>query len=73
MFNPAYPFTKDVLEATVKKGCVYFVRNTYDKVFDHFHENIKGYYLITHYNDLAKATAHYNSTSNDSRRFENFG
>ncbi|HEX8277590.1 MAG TPA: hypothetical protein VF540_02815, partial [Segetibacter sp.] len=68
-----YPFTKDVLEATVKKGCVHFVRNTYDKVFDHFNENIKGYYLITHYNDLAKATAHYNSTSNDSRRFENFG
>lgn len=69
MFNPTYPFTKDVLDATVKRGCLYFVRNTYQRLFDHFHEGIKGYFLITHYSDSGKANAHYNSIPNDGNRF----
>ncbi|WP_018611559.1 hypothetical protein [Segetibacter koreensis] len=69
MFNPTYPFTKEVLEATVKGGSFYFVRNSYHRSFDHFHENIKGYFIITHYNDEAKAYAHFNSIPNDGNRF----
>jgi hypothetical protein len=69
MFNPVYPFTKEVLEATVKRGCLYFVRNTYSLAFDHFQENIKGYFMISHYNDEAKAKAHYNSLTGDTYRF----
>ena len=69
MFNPVYPFTAQVLEATINRGCLYFVRNTWPQGFDHFNENIKGNYILTHYNDLAKATAHYNSIANDSSRF----
>lgn len=69
MFNPVYPFTKEVLYANVKRGCTYFVRNTYKRAFDHFDENIKGYFIFTHYNDHSKALAHYNSISNDAARF----
>ena len=47
MYNPTYPFTKEVLEASVKAGSKYFVRNSYKRIFDHFDENTKGYYLIS--------------------------
>ena len=69
MFNPTYPFTKKVLEATVKGGSIYFVRNTYNQPFDHFNDSIKGYFIITNYKDISKAEAHYNSISKDSNRF----
>jgi hypothetical protein len=68
MFNPLYPFTKDVLETTVARGCYYFVRNNYPPAFDHFQDHIKGYFLFTHYNDLSKAEAHFNSITQDPYR-----
>lgn len=69
MFNPVYPFTMEVLQKTVARGCTWFVRNTWPAGFDHFSEDIKGTFIITHYNDKAKALAHYNSISNDPYRF----
>lgn len=69
MFNPVYPFTQEVLKATVDRGCLYFVRNAWPNAFDHFNENIKGTFIITHYNDKGKALAHFNSISNDPYRF----
>src|SRR5215217_6857148 len=69
MFNPTYPFTKEVLEASVEGGCLYFVRNTYHRLFDHVDENIRGYFLITHYKDYEKANAHLNSIPEDGYRF----
>lgn len=69
MFNPLYPFTKQVLDETVKKGCIWFVRNTFNLAVDHFDQDIKGYFIITHFNDKAKAIAHYNSTAQDKNRF----
>lgn len=69
MFNPLYPFTKDVLDQTVKRGCRYFVRNTYLQAFDHFNECIEGYFLFSHYDDPSKAEAHFNSIGNDPHRF----
>ncbi|MES1226993.1 MAG: hypothetical protein ABUT20_66585 [Bacteroidota bacterium] len=69
MFNPVYPLTTEVLQATIDRGCYYFVRNTYTQAFDHFDEGIQGYFIFTHYNDLAKAKAHYNSISHDKHRF----
>lgn len=69
MFNPLYPFTQEVLDATIKRGCIYFVRNNYNSAFDHFNEGIKAYFLFTHYSDHAKALAHYNSITNDPNRF----
>ena len=69
MFNPLYPFTTATLEATIKRGCTFFVRNTFPNAFDHFAENIKGYFLITHYDDISKAQAHYNSIEGDPYRY----
>ena len=69
MFNPLYPFTTEVLEATIQKGCHWFVRNTYRQAGSHFDEQVKGYFLISHFNDWAKANTHYNSTSHDPHRF----
>ena len=61
MFNPLFPFTKEVLEATVERGCYWFVRNSYPLAFDHFDTDIKACFIMTHYNDHAKAVAHVNS------------
>ena len=65
MFNPLYPFTEDVLYATVKRGGLWFVRNSFN-----MGEEIAGKsFLITHYNDQAKAETHYNIVSHDAYRF----
>jgi len=69
MFNPLFPFTKQVLQATVAKGINYFVRNTFTRAKDHFDEGVKGYFLITHYADKAKADAHYKASKNDGNRY----
>lgn len=70
MFKPLYPFTTEVLEASIQRGCMWFVRNTFwDAVTDHFDENNKGYFLFSHYNDGAKAEAHFNSIAQDPHRF----
>ena len=69
MFNPLYLFTKDVLEATIKRGCTYFVRNSYPNAFNPLETSIKGNYLITPYDDFSKAQAHFNSISTDKARF----
>ena len=68
MFNPLFPFTRDVLEATVERGCTWFVRNNYPQAFDHFETEIKACFLMTHYNDHSKAIAHFNSISNDTSK-----
>jgi hypothetical protein len=68
MFNPLYPFTKDVLEATIKRGCMYFVRNDYPNAIDHFNTGIKAYLLYSHYDDYVKALAHYNAIPTDHTR-----
>lgn len=69
MFNPLYPFTKPVLEKTIQRGCIYFVRNDYPNAIDHFQTGIKAHLLFTHYDDLGKAQAHYNSIPQDKYRF----
>lgn len=68
MFNPVYPFTKEVLETTIKRGCIYFVRNYWNPGADPFHPEIKAI-ILTHYDDKAKAQAHYHATGNDIYRF----
>jgi len=68
MFNPLYPFTKDVLEATVKRGGLWFVRNTLQQNGDNDGE-MKKAFLITHYYDAAKAETHYNIVTEDPYRF----
>lgn len=68
MFNPVFPFTPQVLQKTVERGCHYFVRNYWSPATDHFEEGINGYFIITHYDDKAKAMAHFNSVTGDKYR-----
>lgn len=68
MFNLLYPFTKDVLTATVKRGGLWFVRNTLQPLITDDKE-IKPGFLITHYNDEARASTHFDITSEDPHRY----
>lgn len=65
MFNPLYPFTQEVLDATIKRGGLWFVRNTFDIADVKNRKN----FLITHYNDASKAETHYNIIGHDAHRF----
>ena len=65
MFNPLYPFTKEVLDATIKRGGLWFVRNTFEMV----DPGLDKIFLFTHYNDQARAETHYNIINKDPHRF----
>jgi hypothetical protein len=69
MFNPFHPFTDPLLDAFVQHGKRYFVRQTYRRGVNALNEGIKGAYLISHYDDLNKAQAHYNALASDPNRF----
>ena len=69
MFNPLYLLSNEVLEATVKRGCIYFVRNNYPNAFNPLAEGIKANLLLSHYDDLQKAQEHFNSIPQDVYRF----
>jgi hypothetical protein len=69
MYNPFYPFTIKLLEGFIAKGKRYFVRQTFNRAFDHFDENIKGYYFFTHYDNLMRAQEHFNAITHDPNRF----
>ncbi len=69
MYNPFFPFTIQLLEAFVAKGKKYFVRQTFDRAFDHFDEHIKGYYFFTHYDNIFKAKEHFEAIAHDPNRF----
>ena len=68
MFNPLYPFTGPLLNAFIKGGKPYFVRQTYNRGRNHLDENEKGAYLITHYSEKTTAEAHYNAIAGDFSR-----
>lgn len=69
MFNPYCIFTKDLLEAFVKSGKRYFVRQTFVRGRDHFNTDIKEYFLICHYDNSDEALTHFNAISTDGNRF----
>ena len=69
MFNPFYPFTDQLLDAFVKNGKTFFVRQTFNRAKDHFDEGIKGYFLFSHYDNATTAMDHYGAISYDPNRF----
>src|SRR5438045_2242182 len=66
MFNPAYPFTKELLDSMLAKEVPFFVRSTYNRGFEN---GLKGSYLISHYHKKSDAEQHYNSIQHDKSRF----
>lgn len=69
MFNPFYPFTRQLLQAFVDKGKRYFVRQSFERGRSLADTGIKECFLITHYEALTTALDHYGAIAHDGRRF----
>jgi hypothetical protein len=69
MFNPFYPFTKQLLDAFVQRDRRYFVRQSFDRGKGAFDEGIKGYFLFSYYDNLTTAQDHFGAISHDPNRF----
>lgn len=69
MFNPYAIFSAKLLDAFVKSGKRYFVRQTFPRGLNKFNPMIKAAFLISHYSDTAGAGAHYNALEGDGNRF----
>ena len=69
MFNPFALLSKPLLDAFVQSGKKFFVRQQFDRARDHFHEDVKGYFIITHYAEKGHAEHHYGAISEDPFRF----
>lgn len=65
MFNPAYPFTKELLESFVTKEVKHFVKSTYKRGIG---GTVQHGYLISHYHEKAEAERHFNAIPQDSNR-----
>lgn len=66
MHNPLYIFTTEVLEELIKTGHRYFVRQTYKRGLN---AELKASFLISHYEEQAKADIHFKALVNDPNRF----
>lgn len=69
MFSPFAPLTLPLLEAFIKAGRKYFVRQTYLRGRQLVHENIKGYFIFSHYPDIAQAQHHLGAIAHDPNIF----
>lgn len=69
MTNPFQLYTPALLEALLNAGHTCFVRQSYQRGMDHFDNTIRHAFLISHYNDPAKARMHYEALPNDGNRF----
>lgn len=65
MFNPAYPFTTELLDSFVNKEVFYFVKSGYERGINNF---IRQAFLITHYHDQSEAQRHFNVIADDVNR-----
>jgi hypothetical protein len=66
MHNPLYLFTTEVLKELIKTGHRYFVRQTYKRGLT---SELKASFLISHYEEQAKADIHYTALVNDANGF----
>lgn len=68
MFNPLAPLTTEALEALVKGGNRFFVRQSFARARQPFDEGIRGYFLFCHYENFFKAKEHLEVLSEDPYR-----
>jgi hypothetical protein len=69
MFNPFAPLSKPLLDAFIRSGKKYFVRQTYTRAVGHFDEPVKGCFIFTHYAEIGHAQHHLGAISEDANRF----
>lgn len=65
MFNPAYNFTQELLDAFIKKEVHYFVKSTYPRGVSNA---VHTAFLISHYHQQAEAERHFNAIAHDRNR-----
>lgn len=68
MHNPLALFDTKLLNALLKAGHGYFVRQTFKRGIDHTDTDLKGAYLITQYREAAKAQIHFDALGHDPAR-----
>lgn len=69
MHNPFVLLSTRLLEALIKAGNTFFVRQTYKRGKNELNPLNKAAFLITHYTDYSKAKTHYDALHNDPNRF----
>lgn len=69
MFNPFALLTTPLLQAFAESGKKFFVRQTFTRAKDHFHDQIKGYFIISHYAEKGHAEHHFGAISEDPYKF----
>lgn len=69
MLNPFHPFTTPLLDAFVQHDKNYFVRQTFRRGIPPLNTDVKGAYLISHYDDQSRAQVHYDALAGDPNRF----
>lgn len=69
MYNPLAIFDKKLLHAFIQQGHKYFIRQTFNRAKNSTDENIRGYFLISQYDDLYEAQQHMSAIKNDPNKF----
>jgi hypothetical protein len=69
MHNPFVLLSTCLLEALIKAGNTFFVRQTYKRGKNELDPLNKAAFLITHYTDYSRAKTHYDALDNDPNRF----
>jgi hypothetical protein len=68
MHNPFVLFSPKLLDALIKSGHGWFVRQTYRRGMGPFDSALKDAFLISHYPDQTKATVHFEALGGDPHR-----
>lgn len=69
MINPFSPLSRPLLDAFIKSGKKYFVRQTYTRCRNLLEDGLKGCFIFTHYAEIGHAQHHIGAISEDSGRF----
>ena len=67
--RPFHIFNGKLLDAFIRSGKRYFVRQSFKCGFAYREEGIRAYFIISHYADLGAAQEHYDVIEKDGTRF----
>ena len=69
VFNPFVPFTKQLLDAMIAKNKKFFVRQTFIRGMPLNEKEVKGAFILTHYDLENEAIVHFDGLKRDHHRF----
>jgi hypothetical protein len=68
-FQPFHIFSKELLQAFIARDQRFFVRQSYQGGLPVMEPEVKGSFIISHYDTLTTALDHYGAISHDASRF----